>query len=107
MHCLLNQSRCTTNCFRKLEPSKAEYDSAVNEGAYAYHSVLHNHSFLSMDSTKSLQKKFADKKFSCARSKYKSIVTNVYVPSALEELKNDPNVGTLLRCLAILLIIST
>jgi hypothetical protein len=77
-----------TNCFPKLEPSKAEHDSAVYEGTYAYHTVLHNHSFRSMDFT-SLQKKFADNKFSCARTKWESIVTNVYAPWALEELKND------------------
>jgi hypothetical protein len=76
-----------TNYFHKLEQSKAEYDLAVYGGTYAYHSVLHHHSFRSMDSTSTLQKKFADKKFSCARTKCESIITNVYAPWALEELK--------------------
>jgi hypothetical protein len=30
-----------TNYFRKLEPSKTEYDLAVYEGTYTYHAVLH------------------------------------------------------------------
>jgi hypothetical protein len=50
------------NYIRKLEPSKAEYDLAVYEGTYAYHAVLRNRSFRSLDCT-SLQKKFADKTF--------------------------------------------
>jgi hypothetical protein len=41
-----------------------------------------------MDCT-SLQKKFADKKISSARKRCESIVTSVYDPWALEELKND------------------
>jgi hypothetical protein len=46
------------NYFRKLEPSKVEYDMAVYEGTYAYHTAPHNHthSFCNMDCT-SLQKK--------------------------------------------------
>jgi hypothetical protein len=75
--------------FRKLEPSKAEYGLAVYEGTYAYHSVVHNHSFRSMDCTTTLQKKFADKKYSCARKRRESIVTNVYAPWTPEELKNN------------------
>jgi hypothetical protein len=75
--------------FRKLETPKTEYDLAVYEGMYAYRTVLRNHSFRSMDCTTTLQKKFADKKFSCTRTKCESIVTNFYAPWALEELKND------------------
>jgi hypothetical protein len=46
-----------------------------------------------MDSTKSLQKKFADNKFSCARTKCELFVTNVYAPWTLEELKNVSKLG--------------
>jgi hypothetical protein len=81
-----SQSGCMTNYFCKLEPSKAEYDLAVYESTYDYHTVLYNHTFCSMDCT-SLQKKFADKKFSCARTRCETIVTNVHAPWALE-LKN-------------------
>jgi hypothetical protein len=42
-----------------------------------------------MDSTATLQKIFANKKCSGARTKCESIVTKVYAPWAQEELKND------------------
>ena len=42
-----------------------------------------------MDCTTYLQKKFADKNFSCARTKCEAIVTNIFAPWALEELIND------------------
>jgi hypothetical protein len=77
-----------TNCFRKLEPSKAEYDLAVYEGIYAYHAVFHNYNFRSTDCTTTLQKKSADKKRFRAGTKYESVVTDVYAPWALEERKN-------------------
>jgi hypothetical protein len=35
-----SQSGCMTNYFRKLEPSKGDYDLTLYEGTYAYHSVL-------------------------------------------------------------------
>ena len=42
-----------------------------------------------MDYTTYLQQKFADKKFSCARTKCEAIVRNVFARWALEELTND------------------
>jgi hypothetical protein len=41
-----------------------------------------------MDCTTNLQKKSADKKCSCARTKYESVVTKFILLGALEELKN-------------------
>jgi hypothetical protein len=79
-----SQWGCMTNCLRKLEPSKAEYDLAVYKGLQS----LSFHSFRSTDFTTTLQRKSADKKFSCARTKLESVFTNVYVPWAPEELKN-------------------
>jgi hypothetical protein len=86
------------NYFRKLEPSKAEYDLAVYGGTYAYYTLLHNHSFRTVDCTTSLQKKFPDKKFSCARTRCESIVTSVYAPWAVEELKNH------LKCVSFVIV---
>jgi hypothetical protein len=40
-----------------------------------------------MECTTSLQKKFADKKFSCARRNCYSTVTSGYAPWLVEELK--------------------
>jgi hypothetical protein len=42
---------------------------AAEEGMFAFHTIMHNHSFRSMDCTSSLIKKIHDKKFSCARTK--------------------------------------
>ncbi|XP_060847841.1 uncharacterized protein LOC132927347 [Rhopalosiphum padi] len=65
---------------------------AAEEGMFAFHTIMHNHSFRSMDCTSSLIKKIHDKKFSCARTKCESIISKVIVPFAmeqvLEELKN-------------------
>jgi hypothetical protein len=80
---------------------------AVYEGTDVYHTALHNHGLRSMDCTKKLQKKFADKTFSYARIKCKTIVgTNVCVLGLLKNWKMISNVRTLLQCLAMLLIIS-
>jgi hypothetical protein len=65
---------------------------AAEEGMFAFHTIMHNHSFRSMDCTSSLIKKIHDKKFSCARTKCELIISNVIAPFAmeqvLEELKN-------------------
>jgi hypothetical protein len=42
-----------------------------------------------MDRTKTREKKFAGKKFSCPRPKCESIVTKFYALCVLEELKSD------------------
>lgn len=84
-----SQSGSINNYYRKLEPSKSEYDLAIHEGTYAYHTIRHNQSFRSMDCTTSLQKKFSDKKFSCSRTKCEAIVKNVFYPWSLEEMKNE------------------
>ncbi|XP_071038982.1 uncharacterized protein [Parasteatoda tepidariorum] len=75
--------------FRKLEPSKEEFDLATYEGTLAFHTIRHNQSFRSMDCTSNLQKKFVDKKFSCARTKCEAIAVNVFSPWAFLELKKD------------------
>jgi hypothetical protein len=96
-----SQLECMTKYFRKLAPSKAEYNLDIYAGTYAYHTLPpYNHSFHSMDWT-SLQRKY-----SCARTKCESIVGNVCAPWVLEELKINSNVWTLLLYLAILLITS-
>lgn len=65
---------------------------AAEEGMFAFHTIMHNHSFRSMDCTPSLIKKIHDKKFSCARTKCELIISKVIAPFAmeqvLEELKN-------------------
>ena len=69
--------------------SKAEDQVTAAEGTYAFHTVKHHNSFLSMDCTSSLLKKtFPDsdlaKKFSCARTKTEAIVTSVLAPYSID-----------------------
>ena len=77
----------TTGC-------KTEDEVCAAEGTYAFHTVKHHNSFLSMDCTSSLLKKmFPDsdsiKKFSCVRRKTEAIITSVLAPYSIEAtLKN-------------------
>lgn len=48
------------------------------EGTFAFHTIIHNQSFRSMDCTTKLLKKICNEKFSCARTKCESIVTSVF-----------------------------
>ena len=57
-----------TTFFKKVEPSQEEYDLAVQEGVFAYHTMQHNHSYRSMDCTAQLTQKLYEPKFTCART---------------------------------------
>lgn len=72
--------------FKKSIPSDEEFNLAIQEGTFAYHTVFHNQSFRSMDCTSNLVKTFYNKKFTCARTKCESIVKNVFAPWAHSEL---------------------
>jgi hypothetical protein len=67
----------------------AEQKLAATEGAWAYHTVNHNHSFRSTDCTSKLVQKCFEAKYGCARTKTEAIVSNVLAPFAAEELEND------------------
>lgn len=57
--------------FFKNDPSGSTDESrrtAAQEGIFAFHTVVHNHSFRSMDCTSSLLKQIYNKKFTCART---------------------------------------
>src|SRR6218665_1648993 len=65
---------------KKKELGSDEMRLAAAEGAFAYHTVHHNHSFRSMDCTSKLVKKIFDPKFGLARTKSEAIVMNVLAP---------------------------
>lgn len=69
-----------TTFFKRVEPSQSEYDLAVQEGVFAYHTIRHNHSFRLMDCTALLNRKLYEPKFSCVRTQCDAIVTNVFAP---------------------------
>lgn len=75
--------------FRCSTMGPAEQKLAATEGAWAYHTVNHNHSFRSTDCTSKLVQKCFEAKYGCARTKTEAIVSNVLAPFAAEELEND------------------
>jgi hypothetical protein len=79
------------NWLPKQTAGKEELTRAATECLFAYHTVMHNHSFRSMDCTSKLIKNLYDNKFSSARTKTESIVTDVIVPYVMEGVKSDLN----------------
>ncbi|KAL4098108.1 hypothetical protein QTP88_022777 [Uroleucon formosanum] len=62
---------------------------AAEEGMFAFHTIVHNHSFRSMVCTTTLIKKLHEKKFSCARTKCESIILNVLAPFAMNQIIDE------------------
>ena len=84
-----SSSSSVTSFFSKTEPTHDVIKLAAAEGAFAYHTVKHNHSFRSMDCTTKLAKQLFDKKFSSACTKTEAIVSNVLAPLAINEIKGQ------------------
>ncbi|XP_065306611.1 uncharacterized protein [Dermacentor albipictus] len=82
-------SSAVTWFFRQECAGEKELQLAASEGVFAFHTVVHNHSFRSIDCTSKLVQKLFNEKFSCARTKAEVIALNVLAPSAEEELKTD------------------
>uniref|UniRef100_A0AAZ3RET9 Uncharacterized protein n=1 Tax=Oncorhynchus tshawytscha TaxID=74940 RepID=A0AAZ3RET9_ONCTS len=78
-----------TTFFKKVEPSQEEYDLAVQEGVFAYHTMRHSHSYRSMDCTAQLTLKLYEPKFTRARTKCEAIVSNVLAPWATTLVTQD------------------
>ncbi|CDQ72078.1 unnamed protein product [Oncorhynchus mykiss] len=78
-----------TTFFKKVEPSQEEYDLAVQEGVFAYHTMRHNHIYRSMDCTAQLTRELYEPKFTCARTKCDAIVSNMLAPWATTLVTQD------------------
>lgn len=81
-----------TTFFKNYFFGTDEKKLAIMEGTFAFHTIVHNQSFRSMDCTNKLIKKFHNPKFSCARTKCESIITGVfkeYCEKLLEENLNS------------------
>ncbi|CAM4571952.1 unnamed protein product [Leuciscus chuanchicus] len=85
-----------------VQPGKTEDAAHAAEGAFAFHTVKHHHSYRSMDCTSALLKRtFTDsanvKKFSSARTKTEAIVNGVLAPhsvdTTLDALQDIPYLG--------------
>ncbi|GLV39319.1 hypothetical protein CBL_20408 [Carabus blaptoides fortunei] len=79
-------STSMTSYFKKKQFEDAERKLAAAEGLWAYHTVMHNHSFQSMACTCILIKTCFDAKFTCSRTKCEAIVTDELEPYAKQLL---------------------
>ena len=84
-----SSSRSMTTFLQKESFGEKEKNLAAAEGTWAYHSIQHNLSFRSMDCTSKLIKRCFESAFACARTKTEAILNNVFLPDALEHLKED------------------
>lgn len=82
-------SSSLTHFFRAEQVGDKEEQLAATEGAFAYHTVMHNHTFRSMDCTSKLLQVTLEPKFACARTKTEAIIRNVLTPHAQNELRCD------------------
>lgn len=69
-----------------------EQKLAANKGVFTYHACLHSQSLNCMDCTSQLVRKLYEKKFTCGRTRTKSIITNVFLPYTINVLKKDLSV---------------
>lgn len=86
-------SQTVTKFFTSATLSKSDLHIAACEGVWAYHVISSNYSFRSSDcASKIIRICFGMmSKFTCARTKCESIVTNVFAPYIREELQKELN----------------
>lgn len=84
-----SSSRTLTSFFKSECCDEKAQQLAATEGTWAYHCVIHNHSFRSADCTSKLIKKCFEGKYSCARTKTEAIVCNVLKPDCIDSIKKD------------------
>ncbi|VVC33676.1 Hypothetical protein CINCED_3A000067 [Cinara cedri] len=76
-------------CGAAFSIEHGEQKLAADEGIFAYHTCKHSQSLSSMDCTSQLVRKLYVNKFTRGRTKTKSIITNVFLPYAVNVLKKD------------------
>lgn len=89
-HQLAVNARASTPKVTTYFSSSSDLTTAAREGVYAYHVAKTNHSFNPCDcESKIFRKCFEMKTFYCGRTKCHAIVTNVFAPYIIEEIKSD------------------
>lgn len=84
------QVSSSSHSIKNMFSSSVNYSLAACEGAWVYHLINSNHSFLSSDCTsKLLRTCFEIQNFHCGRTKSEAIATNVFAPFAEKVLGND------------------
>ncbi len=84
-----SSSNKLTNYFKFKTFDKKDSELTAAEGTFAYHTVVHNQSFKSMDCTSKLIRKSFESKFTCNRTKSEAIIVNVLYNHAVEELNSE------------------
>jgi hypothetical protein len=75
--------------FKSIVPDKNDMAIALQEGAFAFHTVQHHQSFKPMDCSSRLIKEFFEPKFTCSRTKVEAITKHVLSPWAYEEVTEE------------------
>ncbi|OCT57593.1 uncharacterized protein LOC108704684 [Xenopus laevis] len=78
-----------TPFFKTYLPDAHEFSFALQEGTFAFHTIKHHQSFLSMDCSASLIKRFYECKFSCSKSRCETIITDVLARWAEDTVLQD------------------
>lgn len=85
-----SSSQSLKSFFKSDKLTKDDLQIAACEGVWAYHVINSNHSFRSTDcSSQIIRNCFGMTKFTCAHTKCNSIVTGVFAPYVIEQLKNE------------------
>jgi hypothetical protein len=61
----------------------------AQEVTFAYHTVVHNHSFKSMDCTTTVVTKLFSDKSICSQTKYRAIIIKVIAPFATKQILQE------------------
>eukprot|EP00079_Xenopus_tropicalis_P010275 XP_002934983.2 PREDICTED: uncharacterized protein LOC100492546 isoform X1 [Xenopus tropicalis] len=75
--------------FKMFLPDASEFSLAFQEGTFAFHTIRHHQSFLSMDCSAGLIKRFYERKFSCSKTKCETIITDVLAKWAEDTVLQD------------------
>lgn len=84
--CAASTSKSMNTFFKNTAPSSKDLEIAAVECVWAFHTIVENHSFRSMDCTSTLIKQCFEPKFHCARTKCSAIITNVFASYFLNQV---------------------
>lgn len=84
-----SSSRVMTHFYKHSTPTANDLEVAASEGVWAYHTVKQNNSFRGNDCSSKLIQACFEPKFRCARTKCEAIVTSVFAPFSLNEVKQQ------------------
>lgn len=84
------KAACSSSSIAPYFTKRQDEDKVLaSEGMFAYHTVMHGHSFRSNDCLSTLIKRTYEPKYSSARTKTEAIICNVLSPLSLEQVEKD------------------